>query len=328
MKRVDAANLTGGASVIGMGCASLGSRIGRREGLKALERAFSAEITWFDVAPSYGDGEAEIILGEFVRGKRDKLEICTKAGIRPAKTPLALRMAKPIMRYATDAVPMLRKYVSRVRPTAVKLTLTGEIISNSVDASLHRLGTDYVDVLALHAATPEEVVRDDILATLEQIVQLGKAKAVSIASSLDSGLLGAAHSNIYGLIQVTNNPFQPSLALAAGRLPIGRTITFVTHSVYGASGPLHQLCEIIDLNPDKQQMLRDEGYRGSTQAVAAAFLADYALSTNSTGITLFSMLKKEHLDFNLRRLEQVPTRARVENLARALIAPLATRDHV
>ena len=73
-------------SAIGMGCASLGSRVGRREGLKALARAYDAGITWFDVAPSYGDAEAETILGEFVQGRRDKIRICTKVGIRPPRT--------------------------------------------------------------------------------------------------------------------------------------------------------------------------------------------------------------------------------------------------
>jgi aryl-alcohol dehydrogenase-like predicted oxidoreductase len=320
MKRIDVANLTGGASVVGMGCASLGSRVGRREGLKALERALDAGITWFDVAPSYGDAEAETILGEFVRGRRDKVAICTKVGIRPARTPFLARAAKPILRYAVDAVPMLRKHVTRVRPTAAKLAITAEMISSSVNASLQRLGTDHVDVLALHAAEADEVVRGDIVTTLERIVGLGKAKIISIASSLDSGLLGATHSGIYNIIQVANNPFQPSLAPAAERLPIGRSVTFVTHSVYGAFGALHRLREIIESNATKFQMLRDEGYRGNAQDAAAAFLADYALATNCAGITLFSMFKKEHLDFNLRRLERLPAKARVENLAQAVIA--------
>ena len=68
------------------------------------------------------------------------------------------------------------------------------------------------------------------------------------------------------------------------------------------------------------QMLRDEGYSGNIEAIAAAFLADYALATNRAGITLFSMLKKEHLDFNLGRLEQLPEKARMEKLAQTLLA--------
>jgi aryl-alcohol dehydrogenase-like predicted oxidoreductase len=320
MQRIAVFGLEDGASVIGMGCASLGSRVGRREGLKALDRAFDVGVTWFDVAPSYGDAEAETILGEFVRGRRDKVQICTKVGIRPARTPFAMRTAKPILRSAVDAIPTLRKYVTRARPAAIKFAITAEIISSSVDASLRRLGTDHIDVLALHAAETDEVVRDDILAELQRIVRLGKAKTISIASSLESGLSGVAHSSVYGIVQVANNPFQPSLAQTTERLPIGRLITFATHSVYGAFGALHRLCERIESDTTKLQMLWDEGYRGNTEEAAAAFLADYALATNRAGITLFSMFKKEHLDFNLRRLEKVPAKARMEKIARALFA--------
>jgi hypothetical protein len=66
--------------------------------------------------------------------------------------------------------------------------------------------------------------------------------------------------------------------------------------------------------------LRDEGYVGTPREAAAAFLADYALATNTTGITLFSMLKKEHLDWNLQRLEKLPGKAHMEKLAQALLA--------
>ena len=193
------------------------------------------------------------------------------------------------------------------------------MISTSVEASLKRLGTDYLDVLALHEADADEVVRDDIIAALARIVGLGKAQTISIASSLESGLMGAAHSNVYGILQVANNPFQPLLAQAAERLPIGRIVTFVTHSAFGAYGALDRLRDSIGSNTTKLQVLRDEGYNGNPEAIAAAFLADYALAMNRAGITLFSMFKQEHLDFNVRRLERVPAKDRVEKLAQALI---------
>jgi aryl-alcohol dehydrogenase-like predicted oxidoreductase len=126
-------------SAIGMGCASLGSRVGRRDGLRALNCAYDAGITWFDVAPSYGDAEAETILGEFVQGRRDRIKLCTKVGIRPAPTPLVMRVAKPIVRVIVDAVPKVRKYVIRARPTAKNLAITAEMISRSIDESLQRL---------------------------------------------------------------------------------------------------------------------------------------------------------------------------------------------
>jgi aryl-alcohol dehydrogenase-like predicted oxidoreductase len=318
IQRADRMNIDRGSSAIGMGCASLGSRVGHRVGCEALARAYDAGITWFDVAPSYGDAEAEIILGEFLQGRRDRVKICTKVGIGPARTPLLMRAAKPIMRTVVNAVPTVRRYVLKARPTAKKLGITPEIISNSIDASLQRLGTDYVDVLALHGADEDEVVRDDVLAALERILSLGKAKTISIASYLESGLVGVTHSDIYQIIQVANNPFQPSLAEAADRLHLRRPITFVTHSAYGSLGALNRLRKDIGSNTFKLQMLRDAGYNGNIEAIAVAFLADYALATNRDGITLFSMLKREHLEFNLGRLAHLPPKARMRELAEVL----------
>ena len=319
MQRIDAHDPKSIASAIGMGCASLGSRVGSRAGLLALDRAFDAGVTWFDVAPSYGDAEAETILGRFVRGRRDKVKICTKVGIRPARTPFAMRLAKPMICFAVYGVPALRKHIAVARPQAAKLALTAEMISSSVDASLRRLGTDHVDALALHEAGLDEVVRSDIITALERIVRVGKAKTISIASSLDSGLVGFGHSDVYSIVQIANNPFQPYLAQANQRPLKGRRITFITHSVYGGLGALHRVRTMIELNTTRLQLLRDAGYYGNIEMAAASFLADYALATNSAGITLFSMLSQEHLDFNLQRLKRVPAKDRMEELARALI---------
>ena len=58
------------ASRIGFGCASLGSRIDSRSGLRALSDAFDRGVNWFDLAPSYGNGQAEAIFSQFLEGRR------------------------------------------------------------------------------------------------------------------------------------------------------------------------------------------------------------------------------------------------------------------
>ncbi|WP_249169863.1 aldo/keto reductase, partial [Bradyrhizobium liaoningense] len=94
MKLVFVEALDSRVSSIGFGSASLGSRIGVRKGLKTLERAYDAGITWYDVAPSYGDGTAESICGEFVSRKRDSIYVCTKVGMRPTNTSAAMRVLR------------------------------------------------------------------------------------------------------------------------------------------------------------------------------------------------------------------------------------------
>ena len=76
-------------SNLGFGCASLGSRVSKKEGLEALARGFDEGITWFDLAPIYGGGTAESIFSEFLTGKRDQVHVCTKVGVgRPSYDPI------------------------------------------------------------------------------------------------------------------------------------------------------------------------------------------------------------------------------------------------
>jgi aryl-alcohol dehydrogenase-like predicted oxidoreductase len=187
MKLVCIEALGRSVSSIGFGCASLGGRIGVRKGIEALERAYEAGITWYDVAPSYGDGMAESILGEFASRKRDSICICTKVGMRPTDTSRAMRLLKPMARIAVAAFPGVQGQVSRVRPKPFKVQLSAELIRKSVEESLKRLRTDYVDVLDLHRPV-EEIVREDIIRAVERVVQDRKARAISIAGNLEAGM--------------------------------------------------------------------------------------------------------------------------------------------
>jgi aryl-alcohol dehydrogenase-like predicted oxidoreductase len=300
-------------SSVGFGCASLGGRIGLRKGLEALERAYEAGITWYDVAPSYGDAMAESILGEFASKKRDSIYVCTKVGMRPADTPAAMRLLKPMVRIVVATFPALLRHVSRVRPKAFKVPLSAELIKTSVEESLRRLRTDYVDVLALHRPAVEEVVREDIILALERVVQDGKARAVSIAGNLEAGMKGLDESLPYRLVQIANNPLEPDLEKLKERARPGRT--FVT---YGSFSSLDRLVARINTQKEIQSALHELGYRGNLTEIAAAFLVDYAFATNSAGVSLFSMLQKEHLDFNLLRLRSHPTLEQLDPVVAAL----------
>ncbi|BAB54897.1 aldo/keto reductase [Mesorhizobium japonicum] len=313
MKQVFVEAIGSKVSSIGFGCASLGSRIGARQGIETLERAYEAGVTWYDVAPSYGDGMAESIWGEFASRKRDRVCVCTKVGMRPPNTPTAMRLLKPLSRMAIAVVPALKQYASRVRPTPFKVPLSAELIRSSVEESLGRLRTDYVDVLALHRATAEELVREDIIRAVERVVQDGKARAISVAGDLEAGMTALKESLPYRLVQIANTPLKPNLAKLKARAHRHRT--FVTHGTFSG---LDRIVAKFNTRKEILAALGDLGYRGSPNEVAIAFLADYAFATNSAGVTLVSMFKKEHLDFNLRRLKSDPTPEHLNAVAAAL----------
>jgi aryl-alcohol dehydrogenase-like predicted oxidoreductase len=313
MKLVNVEALGSKVSSVGFGCASLGSRIGTRKGLEALERAYEAGITWYDVAPSYGEAMAESILGEFASGKRDSVCICTKVGMRPPATPAAMRLLKPMSRIVFAALPRLRSQVSKVRPKPFKVPLSAEMIRTSVEESLRRLRTDYVDVLALHRPDAEEVVREDIIRAVERVLGEGKARAISIAGNLEAGMKGLDESLPYRLVQIGNTPLEPNLEKLKQTARPGTT--FVT---YGTFSSLDALVARMNAQKEILNALREAGYLGNPTEMAAAFIVDYGLAMNSAGVTLFSMLQEKHLDFNLLRLKRHPTPDRLKPVIAAL----------
>ncbi|MBV8511479.1 MAG: aldo/keto reductase [Xanthobacteraceae bacterium] len=110
-----------------------------------------AGANMFDSADVYSDGAAEQILGEAIRGRpRSDLILSTKLSLRMGDGP--------------NQVGSSRGY-----------------LVSALEASLRRLGTDYVDLLQLHAfdaMTPVE----DVLLTLAELVRAGKVRYVGVSN--------------------------------------------------------------------------------------------------------------------------------------------------
>lgn len=123
---------------------------GRR---RVVEAALDAGFTHFDLAPAYGDGMSEAALGRIVSGRRDRVEITTKYGIPfraigewPAAAYFAVRAAGKVLRTSFGA-----RYGERdFRP--------GTLVS-SLQGSLRRLRTDFVDCLLIHEPISMEQFR-------------------------------------------------------------------------------------------------------------------------------------------------------------------------
>ena len=86
------------SSVLGFGCAPILGAVGAKTAQRALGCALDEGINHFDVARSYGYGEAEAFLGKFFKGRRDEVVIASKFGIRATWKAGLLRPLKPAVR--------------------------------------------------------------------------------------------------------------------------------------------------------------------------------------------------------------------------------------
>ena len=117
---------------------------------RMIDLCLSAGVTMFDTADVYSNGNSEAVLGEALKGRRDKVLISTKATFRFGDDP--------------NAVGSSRLHLLR-----------------TCDESLRRLQTDYIDLFQLHgfdAMTPPE----EVLSTLDQLVRVGKIRYVGFSN--------------------------------------------------------------------------------------------------------------------------------------------------
>ncbi|RWP43256.1 MAG: aldo/keto reductase [Mesorhizobium sp.] len=120
------------------------------EARRLVDICLEAGVNLFDTADVYSNGASEEVLGAAVRGRRDAVLISTKTSLPMGDGP-------------NDAGS------SRSR------------LINAVEDALKRLGTDYIDLLQLHAfdaATPIE----EVLSTLDSLVRAGKLRYVGVSN--------------------------------------------------------------------------------------------------------------------------------------------------
>ncbi len=273
-------------SALGFGCASLGSRVSAKQGQSALALAFERGITWYDVAPPYGDGNAEALLGSFLAGRRDRVAICTKVGIPRVTPSFAKRMVRPAMRLALKAVPNLRKNIAPLRQN-VKTIMPLDTIEKSVIDSLRLLRTDYIDVLALHEPALALCQDPALFELLESFIKKGYVRCVSIAGSLEAIIAGSEASPLFQFAQFQDNPFL-NASDQMHQNPAAQKHFLISHSVFG-SGALERFTELCQKSP------------GPLSERPSDLLFDYSLAKNANGIVLSSMFSQRHIENNCAR---------------------------
>jgi len=135
-------------SVVGLGCNNFGSRLDAAATERVVHAALDAGITLFDTAELYGEGRSGEYLGRALRGRRQDVVVATKFGYKTAPTN------------------------HRGQP--------GNVF-RAVDASLQRLGADYIDLFQLHSPDPSTPIADT-LGALDKLVHSGKVREIGCSN--------------------------------------------------------------------------------------------------------------------------------------------------
>jgi hypothetical protein len=124
-------------------------------------------------------------------------------------------------------------------------------------------------------------------------------------------------SQSFRLIQFANNPFSPGLDAVPAHSRVNE-LGIVTHSVFCHGEAVTRLRKNLESDPTLYVGFREADYKGSNDEMARAFLLDYALATNRTGVVLVSAFHRSHLSFNTKRASHLADLAAIRQLSRQL----------
>ena len=267
------------SSRLGFGCGGVMGRVGRSQSLRVIAAALEGGITHFDLARLYGYGEAEALVGEALRGKRDRVVVASKFGLNPPRSAGALRALKPLAQKLAAAIPGARSVLRALAgsPAQPEDRFSVGSAQASLDASLAALQTDYLDILFLHDCAAKDLT-DELAAFLDRQVAAGKIRAYGAATDIDAAM--SLHQT-YGdrlIYQFANGLFADNAARLAGA-----GCRVVAHSPFFGAQNL--------------RLDRGDAHR--------ALLA-HALAAPGIDVVLCSMLDEAHLRANLDAVEHPP----------------------
>jgi aryl-alcohol dehydrogenase-like predicted oxidoreductase len=206
-------------SAIGLGCMSMSGAYGPgddAQSVAVVHRALDLGVNFLDSSDMYGWGHNETLLGQALRGRRERAVLATKFG----------NMRKPDGTPGVDGRP--------------------EYVPQACDASLKRLGVDVIDLYYQHRVDPKVPIEDTVGA-MSRLVEAGKVRFLGLSEAAPATIRRAQKVHPIAAVQMEYSLLYR--VEAEQTLPTLRElgISLVAYAPLGRSlltGQVHKLADI------------------------------------------------------------------------------------
>ena len=281
---------------IGIGCAYLTEVFGLSRESAVIDVAYEAGARHFDVAPQYGLGTAEKMLGIALQGRRTSVTVSTKVGILPrnaSSAELLLRaLASPVRGLLRGRRNLTVNSYNTSSATRYARNYEPSYVNKTLESSLRSLRTDYVDAWLLHMISLEEL-SDELLSCLLKCRREGKTRAIGLATTREeTGRIVNAFPGVFDLVQYAWSALDEPIVHQPGG-PF-----LITHrALMRAYGPL---VAWFASNPEACRRLSDvTGMDLFDRKRLSATLVGAAVAANPTGIGLVASRSVERTKLNI-----------------------------
>jgi aryl-alcohol dehydrogenase-like predicted oxidoreductase len=267
-----------------------------REVESVLRHAHERGINFYDTADIYSLGDSERMLGRIFGDRRDSVIICTKVGTTMGQ----MQFLRP------KVLPYAKKYVRRWGPARRTASAAGqnitrrnfhpEYIMRAIDGCLHRLGTDYIDLMLLHHPPTEALAGGDVMEALARAKKQGKIRYYGMACSKHATTEQANHYLDQPDVDVLQTPVGfLSQHVFEGILPraVDLQVGLVARAPFG-EGALFNAPDLLDSIGEL------------AVGTPAQIVIQFAMQINTAGAVLIGAARKDHLDEDLAALALSP----------------------
>lgn len=301
-------------SVLGFGCAPVGSRAGYGESERALNEAFERGVTFFDTADMYGVGGSEETLRRVFGDRRERVVIATKCGYTFSSRLKAVAWVKPLLRPLVNRLKGVKASASAVMASQRSQSFEPAYIRSSVEGSLGRLGREAIDLFYLHDPAMGVVERPEVFETLRALKSAGKIRHIGISSEPDVAARAIQlHGECISAVQVNANLLEPAALIGVLPMARARGIGVVARQPF-AHGRLFTDRRLLELA--REHGVKSDG--PGLSSLAVRYLREFA------GIcsVLPSMMRREHLRGNVESVAAGGLSEAERGLIEAMGAPL------